>query len=204
MLPHRMDMATFISVMLEALPNAFTRALALQRGLSERGLRGLVRDGQLMRLGPGLYRKSNAPPADLDRIELVLQAPQATLCLATALAHHDLCDLIPAALDVALPRGQRPPRVHAPIRWHRFHEATFQIGRTEVDVDDGLMLGVYSAERSIIDAFRMRHHEGDELGIEAVRRWLGRPGASPAGLLAIATHFPKAEPALLRVLRILA
>ena len=41
-------------------------------------------------------------------------------------------------------------------------------------VDDGLALGVYSAERSIIDAFRLRHQEGEELAIEALRRWLRR------------------------------
>jgi hypothetical protein len=28
-------------------------------------------------------------------------------------------------------------------------------------VDDGLGLGVYTAERSIIDAFRLRHQEGE-------------------------------------------
>jgi hypothetical protein len=38
---------------------------------------------------------------------------------------------------------------------------------------------------------------------EALRRWLARPGAMPADLLAMATRFPKAEPSLLYALRIL-
>jgi hypothetical protein len=64
-------------------------------------------------------------------------------------------------------------------------------------------LGVYSAERSVIDAFRLRHREGEETAIEALRRWLARPGAMPADLLAMARLFPKVEPSLLHALRIL-
>lgn len=57
---------------------------AQERGLSDRRLRGLLADGALERLGHGLYRKANAPPADLDRIEIALRASDATLCLTTA------------------------------------------------------------------------------------------------------------------------
>ena len=89
------------------------------------------------------------------------------------------------------------------MRWHRFHEATFAIGRLQVEVDIGLMLGVYSPERSIIDAFRLRHQEGEDLAIEALRRWLKRRGSTPSRLLTIAKDLPKAAPALLHALRIL-
>jgi len=189
--------------MLAALPNAFSYRLAHAHGLSDRLLRRLVADGGLERLGHGLYRRTDAPPADIDRIEVALRAPEGTLCLTSALSHHDLTDTIPAAIDVALPRSRRPPRVSAPIRWHRFNEDTFYIGRTTIEVDAGLSLGVYSAERCIIDAFRLRHLEGEETPVEALRRWLQRPGETPANLLAMARLFPKAEPALLHTLRIL-
>lgn len=72
-----------------------------------------------------------------------------------------------------------------------------------MEVDDGLSVGVYNAERCVIDAFRLRHQEGEELGVEALRRWLKRPGATPADLLAMARSFPKVEPSLLQALRIL-
>jgi len=189
--------------MLATLPNAFTHLAARDSGLSERALRGLLSDGALERIGHGLYRKSDAPPADLDRVELALRAPEATLCLTTALSHYDLTDHIPAALDVALPRTRRQPRVAAPVRWHRFDEATFPLGRQTVEVDDGLVLGLYSAERSVVDAFRLRHREGEDLAIEALRRWIKRRGSTPARLLTMARHFPKAEPALIHALRIL-
>ena len=70
-------------------------------------------------------------------------------------------------------------------------------------VDDGMGLGVYPPERSSIDAFRLRHQEGEVLAVEALRRWLRRRDTSPATILAMATRCPKAEPALLHALRIL-
>jgi hypothetical protein len=102
-----------------------------------------------------------------------------------------------------LTQTRRQPRVRAPVRWHRFHESTFDIEREIVEVDGELTIGVCSAERSIIDAFRLRHQEGEDLAFEALRRWLRRPRATPASLLAMAASFPKAEPALLHTLRIL-
>lgn len=189
--------------MLDALPNAFSYGLAHERGMSDRRLKGLIANGALERLGHGLYRKVDAPPADLDRIEIALRAPEATLCLTSALSHHDLTDAIPFELSIALPRSRRSPRVNAPVRWHRFHERTFFIGRETIEVDNGLFLGVYGAKRSIIDACRLRHQEGEDLAIKALQRWLKRPGATPADLLTMAQHFPKAEPFLLQALRIL-
>ncbi len=203
MLPRTSDVATFVVAVIDALPRAFTHLLARQRGLSDRRLRALVAEETLERLGHGLYRKADAPPADLDRVEIALRAPDATLCLTSALSQHDLTDVIPTVIDVALPRSQRPPRVAAPVRWHRFHEDTFGEGRETLEVDDGLAIGLYGTERCIVDAFRLRHQEGEEMAVEALRRWLTRPRATPAKLLAMARRFPKAEPSLLHALRIL-
>lgn len=203
MSPCHANVDTLSSMALDALPNAFSHGFAQKRGLSDRRLRALVADGALERLGHGLYRKADAPPADLDRIEIALRAPEATLCLTAALSHHDLTDLIPSEIDVALPRSRRAPRVLAPVRWHRFHNDSFDVGREMLGVDEGLSIGIYNAERSVIDAFRLRHQEGDEVAVEALRRWLKQPGAAPATLLAMVKHFPKAEPSLLHILRIL-
>lgn len=185
------------------LPTAFTYATARAAGLSDRALASLVDDGTLERLGRGVYRKTDAPLADHDLIEVALRAPDATLCLVTALAQHDLTDAIPATLDVALPRSRRAPKVEAPVTWHRFHDDTFLLGRETMDVDDGVQIGLYSPERCVVDAFRLRHRVGEEVAIEALKRWLRRGGAVPAELLALARSFPKAEPSLLRALQVL-
>lgn len=94
----------------------------------------------------------------------------ATLCLASALARHGLSDAIPAAPDVALPRGTRTPATEATVHWHHFATATFDLGRGPLTLDETTSIGLYSAPRSIIDAFKMRATEGHELGAPTVRR----------------------------------
>lgn len=185
------------------LPTAFTYATARDAGLSDRALGSLVADGSLERLGRGVYRKADAPLADHDLIEVALRAPDATVCLVSALAQHDLTDVIPTSIDVALPRSRRAPKVGAPVTWHRFHDGSFLLGRETMDVDDGVQIGVYSPERCIVDAFRLRHRLGEEVAIGALKRWLRRPGAVPAELLALARSFPRAEPSLLQALQVL-
>lgn len=186
------------------LPTTFTYAQARQTGLSDRRLYRLRDAGLIEQIGRGLYQRADdGSAADPDLIEIAHRAPRATLCLVTALARHDLTDVIPARIDVALPRGHRHPRVQALVTWHSFAVDTFDLGRDELVLDTDLRIGLYRPERCIVDAFRLRHQEGDNVAVEALRRWLRRRGAQPTILLAMAKHFPKAEPALRAALQVL-
>ncbi|MGH8791039.1 MAG: hypothetical protein ACRDXX_00095 [Stackebrandtia sp.] len=89
------------------------------------------------------------------------------------------------------------------MTWHQFDPATFDVGRDVMSLSAQTSLGIYSPERSIVDAFRLRHREGPELGYTALKRWLGRPGASPYELLRTARHFPATLKALHGALEIL-
>lgn len=82
--------------------------------LSDRRLYGLRDAGQILALGGGVYRWADAPPADDDLVEIAERVPRATLCLETALARHGLIDAIPAAIDIAVPRGSTRPALRAP------------------------------------------------------------------------------------------
>lgn len=189
---------------LAGLPATFSYTQARRHGLSDRRLHRLRDHGLVETLGRGLYRRTDAPDeADIDLLEIARRAPDATLCLATALARHDLTDLIPTTIDAALPRGRRPPRTRAPVTWHLFSPTTFHVGRDTLRLDDETSVGIYGPERSIIDAFRLRHREGADLAYEALRRWLRRRDTQPSVLLAMAREFPKAEPALRHALEVL-
>ena len=121
-------------------------------------------------------------------------APKATICLTTALAHHGLVDAIPSQTDLALPRGQWYPAGECQIRWHSFDERTFEIGRTTAPIFGARhRIGLYSAERSLVDAFRLRSLIGYEVAVEALRAWLKRRGSSPAELVGIARQIPRSE-----------
>ncbi|WP_197512566.1 hypothetical protein [Tessaracoccus coleopterorum] len=61
----------------------------------------------------------------------------ATLCLTSALVHHDLSDAIPFASDIALPRGTHQPVSLSNVSWHSFDPATFPIGREHADAGGG-------------------------------------------------------------------
>lgn len=193
--------------------------------LSHTSLRRLVQTGVVEKVGHGLYRRFDAPLVDLDLAEVALRSSQATLCLLSALAHHNLLTAIPERHDIALPRGHGAIATPAPVAWHFFDAATFEIGRTELLLDEGdqseadnsqeaapedrretktaqqgltpapqrLQIGLYNPERSIADAFRLRHQIGHEIAIEALRTWLRQPGASPAALVRIADQLPHAR-----------
>lgn len=156
-----------------------------------------------MALGGGVYRWADAPPTDDDLVEIAERVPRATLCLETALARHGLIDAIPAAIDVAVPRGSTRPVLRAPCRLHQFDRRTFELGRELLDVGARRPLGIYSEERSIVDVVRLRHREGSDIAWEALRRWLARPGRSPAQLIDLARQLPRAEPALRQALEVL-
>jgi hypothetical protein len=185
---------------LRRLPTTFRYSEA-RTVMNERRFRDLLAQQLIIRLNRGLYRRADAA-GDEDLIEIAAQRPRATLCLRTALARHDLIDDIPAQLDVAVPRGTRRADTTAPVVWHQFDPETFDIGRDTIDLDEATSIGIYSAERSIIDAFRLREHEGPELGNEALRRWLHK-GGQPSTLIRMATQFRKGTPALRHALEVL-
>lgn len=180
-----------------SLPETFTYTDARAAGISKRRLYKLRDQGQIEQLGHGLFQRADhRQDADIDLIELAVRAPKATVCLTSALARHGLTDEIPASIDIALPRGQWRPATRAPVTWHSFSTATFDLGREPLELTRELTIGLYSPERSIIDAFRLRHREGSDLAIGALKRWLRLPGSQPATLLQLATRFPLTQPAL--------
>ena len=185
------------------LPTVFKWRDAREAGITDRRLKRLADDGMIEKIEHGLYRRTGSAVGDLALIEIALLEREATLCLASALSHADLIDDIPSTIDIALKRGTRKPKSSFPITWHWFSPRTFSIGRIPKDSESDLAIASYSPERSICDAYRMRHTQGAELGREALRNWIRQPGSHPAALLEIASHFPKANSAIRRDLEIL-
>ncbi|WP_449280816.1 type IV toxin-antitoxin system AbiEi family antitoxin domain-containing protein [Leucobacter sp.] len=178
--------------------------LSLQ-GLTRHALDRLIETGEFERIAPGLFLRSGlADDTTAAWIAIAAKRPDATLCLLTALSLHELTDEIPTRSDIAIPRGTQPVTVHhAPIAWHRFDADTFSIGRTEHALPAGSSIGLYSAERTLIDLFRLRHAWGSDLALGALKQWLRGRGNSPGSLLTMAEGFPKARPAIQQALEVL-
>jgi len=164
-----------------------------------------IANGDIERIAPGTYARPRQVDDDTATLaSIALRKPPATLCLLSALDRHDLTDAIPSRLDVAVPRGSRALSApYSKITWHRFDTRTFSIGRDQLEIVDGVFIGVYSAQRTIIDAFRLRYLIGADVANEALKRWLRLPGSQPAELLKMAASFPKALPQLRNSLEVL-
>ena len=99
---------------LAGLPATFSYTDAREAGLSDRRLYALRDAGLIEPLGRGLFERADAVGnVDSDLLEITHRAPQATVCLTTALVRHGLSDAIPASIDIALPADSD---THAPKR----------------------------------------------------------------------------------------
>jgi len=159
--------------------------------------------GKYERIARGIYITPDAPPADYDLIEAATRRADATICLTSALAQHDLVDTIPARLHIAIPSRSRTPATSGAIQWHQFDRATFDLGREIIPIEGTeLTIGRYSAERSIADAFRLRGEIGYEIARDALKEWLRR-GGKPAAMLELAEELPRAKRPMLTALELL-
>src|SRR5271154_1685714 len=88
---------------------------ALIRGIHPAALYRLVEDGQLMRLARGLYRLTSSPEfSNPDLAVVAAKAPEAVVCLISALAFHGITTQVPRVVYVAVPRGR-----YAGLRLHK-------------------------------------------------------------------------------------
>ncbi|TDW29795.1 type IV toxin-antitoxin system AbiEi family antitoxin domain-containing protein [Cryobacterium psychrophilum] len=189
-----------------ALPRSpFRQSDVARAGVSSRTLYRLRDAGLVEQIARGLYQRMDSQTEDLDLVEAVMRRVESTICLTSALAHHGLTDAIPARTDIAIPRGKAAPTTAPAISWHIFDADTFTLGRTEIPLDGtGRSIGLYSPERSIVDAFRLRGTEGYEIATEALRAWLRQRGSQPAALLEMASKLPRSRGPILRALEYLA
>ena len=117
----------------------------------------------------------------------LVRAPVAVVCLVSAAALHELCDELPLAVQIAVPRGARSPRITLPpVEVFHFDALTFQLGLGEVQAAPGEWVRVYTAARTVVDLMRFRHRIGEPLALGALRRYLASTGARPGLLLDLA------------------
>ncbi|MEV6285809.1 type IV toxin-antitoxin system AbiEi family antitoxin domain-containing protein [Kribbella sp. NPDC051770] len=189
----------------DQLPTVVRRADLGRLGLSRYRLYELAQTGEYEQIAPGIYARTGVlDDTTAGLASVALRRPEATLCLLSALSLHDLTDEIPRASDIALPRRARSlTTTYAKVTWHYFDPATFAIGRQQHQLVDDIAIGLYSPERTIVDAFRLRHEIGADVAGEALRRWLARRTSQPAQLLQVAKSFSKAYPSVRAALEIL-
>lgn len=147
---------------------------AVAAGVSWRDLYALRDRSEILELSRGLYQLADVVGiSNVDFVAVCGRASHGMICLNSALAYWDLSDEIPARVHLAVPSGSHRPVIdYPPTQVHVFSADTFSLGRLEVAAETGERFWVSDRERTIADAFRLRHLTGDDLAFAGLRRYL--------------------------------
>lgn len=149
---------------------------ALRAGIHPRTLYALRDRGEIQQVARGLFRLTELPPmGEPDLLTVAKKVPHAVFCLLTALAFHRLTTQVPHAVEIALPRTARVPRLdHPPIKVFRFSAESLAAG-VETHTLDGVPIRLYSREKTLADVFKYRNKVGLDVALEALRTYRSQP-----------------------------
>jgi len=153
----------------------------LEAGITAATVSRLEREGIIVRLTRGLYQLADA---SLNEHQSLAEAskliPRGVICLSSALAFHGLTDQMPSRVWVALARKDWRPRIaYPPVRIVRFPPALLSTGIEHHSIE-GISVPIFSAAKTVVDAFRYRRTIGEVVAVEAVREVLRQRKTTPA------------------------
>lgn len=178
---------------------------AVAAGVSWRDLYDLRDEGDVLELSRGLFQLAEASGVgNIDFVAVCARAPHGMIALDSALSYWDLTDNIPSQVHLAVPEGAHRPAIdHPPTTVHVFRAATFDLGRIEIREEGGERFWITDRERTVVDAFRLRHRLGEDEAHRALRRYLAQPRPKLARLADLARQLRVSTPvrSALRVLQ---
>jgi predicted transcriptional regulator of viral defense system len=139
-------------------------------GVHTDALYALRESGRVIELGRGLYRLADVGEAEYPDLAVVAaSAPNAVVCLISALAYHEITTQIPSSVHLAVPRGSyHRIKLSVPVAVYQFDSKTFDNG-LETHRVSGMPLKVYSVARTLVDCFKFRNKIGLDVALEALR-----------------------------------
>ena len=178
-------------------------AKAIAQGIPPATLYAMRDAGIIVRESRGLYRLAEVELTTYpDLVQVCQRVPKAVICLISALDFHDLTTQMPRQITIALPRGERKPKLDYPhIQVVHMAKPAYAAG-IEMHDADGLPIRVYSPEKTIADIIKFRNTVGIDLVQESLRLYLGRPSVQLVKLLQFA-QINRVEGLLRRYLEVL-
>ena len=142
-------------------------------GLPAGQLARLVRQGDLERIGRGLYTVAESVPTEHHSLAVAAKrAPHGIVCLLSALRFHELTSQAPHQVWLALGSKDRAPRSDdAEFKIMRFSGEAREAG-VELQRIEGVAVPVYGPAKSVADCFKFRNKIGVDIAIEALRQCL--------------------------------
>jgi predicted transcriptional regulator of viral defense system len=163
------DLDTALRIFREKGGTLRTRDL-IKLGVHTDALYALRDGGRVIELGRGLYRLAEIGEAEHpDLVEVAARAPNAAVCLISALSYHGITTQIPSSVNLAVPRGSyHRIKLSIPVTVYRFDPKTFNDG-LETHRIGGMPLKVYGIARTVVDCFKFRNKIGLDVALEALR-----------------------------------
>ncbi len=126
--------------------------------------------GRITQLGRGLYRLAEADEAEYPDLAIVAtNAPNAAVCLISALSYHGITTQIPSSIHLAVPRDSyHRISLSIPTSVYRFDQRTFHEGLQTHHIA-GMPLQIYGVARTVADCFKFRNKIGVDVAVEALR-----------------------------------
>jgi predicted transcriptional regulator of viral defense system len=161
----------------------------IEAGVTAAAVSRMKEKGLILQLGRGLYQLADAP---LDTNHALAEAaklvPRGVVCLVSALAFHELTDVIPSRVWIALgSRDWRPTIASPPMQFVRFRDDVFHRGVKKHRIE-GVQVRIYNPAKTVVDLFRYRRTAGRRyqkspglnLALEGLREALRQRKATPS------------------------
>ena len=144
-----------------------------KKGIHPRDIARMVKSGDLLAIKRGLYKNPKIDQgANQGLLDLAVAEPRGVICLLSALSYYELTTFNPSAVSMSLPRDARFPKIlYPPVEFYHFSEEQFKAGIEEVKIK-GIVLKVYSREKTICDCFRYRNKIGLDAAKEGLAEYL--------------------------------
>lgn len=156
-------------------------------GVHYQTLTRMVEDGEVLRVGRGLYQLSDADYSlNHSLAEVAKAVPKGVICLLSALEFHELTLQALPDIWVAIGRKRRKPRIsYPPIRAIRFGDKAMSVG-IEHHVIDKVKTSIFDPAKTIVDCFCYRNKVGIDIALEGLRNGIRERKAHPDRIAAYA------------------
>jgi predicted transcriptional regulator of viral defense system len=143
---------------------------AAERGIHYSTLYGMRDAGLLEQLSRGVYRLAELnAPSMYDVVAVAERAPEAILCLISALDFHEIGTQIPSGVSIAIGRKDWHPQFdYPPVHVYRMSGEALTAGVEEHSID-GTMVKVFNPAKTVADCFKFRNKVGLDVALEALR-----------------------------------
>ncbi len=160
-----------------------------REGITSATVARMREKGLILQLSRGLYQLPDAG-GDINHTlaEAAKLVPKGVICLVSALAFHQLTDIVPRSVWMAIgPKDRRPAVTHPPLQIVRFRGKMFDEGMEKHRIE-GVTVRIYNPAKTVVDLFRYRQSAGKRykkspglnLALEGLREALRQRKATPA------------------------